>query len=747
MAEKNKNSSESKLVRKMKIMSLAGCLNMDTYFRIPGLTNHIDKLNVEWRDENRRHLCHIMKFFNMGGFQIETFEELKQFVSKIEVPSNEISIREKLKKCFELTDKLEKEIRDYGLYDVLFKLDNSVDKDEELLNRIRNDFWISKSIKEWKEYVYLQMKAGEIKQGTWAEWYILSVAKKQRISDEVRERWSKLMNEAYKLRCNYENAKTRYVIYNCLLFEMQSNDEAKRLKKDLQYALREEPDAYNPPDNLPDDYFLIKSGIITSIDEFINIMKLCIKKKIYLCLDIGKFKKTIIERLIGKTKFFEMIENATPQQIKEIVDIDVKMDDLCGCGSTFDDFLWSSRNSKVVANIMACAAKDKESFSTTFLSPGSFLLKLKWDHLQIRVETFEKFMANCSADSLWDLGPDMGFINALSVGFECCSDDMKNNGKKIDLGHIFPDWAVFCRTMYEDSYWWRDSYYIDKMNNFLNLLFKNINKIKLDDEQITGFLFGTIYDKYGYKLHNFMDALRYEQEAATENNSDNELVKMAIVINAILKKQNLQYKGKSVSVSEMFETKCKEVGTNVSCDQNDIFFACESHYSKKLYLVDKDVGISQFDNGLVFLEYIYKNINTEKGQRYASLLGDYICKNNYFSIYGTLLYSCTDKYVQDNYFYIICLLLNVLKNHNEAKAKIKKLYVDKLKSKWQKFRFMFYSFLVFCFVKHEDVSRFISVVTVNDNKKNIFPSNQIASSEISTVPESEKNIKKTIYKN
>ena len=708
-----------------------------------GLTNHIDKIGITWSDKNKRHLCHIMKVSKMIDFQIETFEELKQLVSNIKPESNEISIQEKRKRCFELANKLEKEITNYSLegtgyslYDVLFKLNNSVDEEEELLKHINNLRWIN-DIKKWKECIYSLMENGKTGPNSWAKWYILSVAKKQGISDEVIKKWRNLMDEAYKLRCNYEKAKQRYAICNCLLFEMQSNDEAKQLKEDLQYALREEPDAYNSPDNLPDDYFLIKSGIIISIDEFINIMKLCIKKKIYLCLDISKKKKTIIERLIGKTKFFEMIEKATPQQIKEIVDIDVKMDEICksayglgGCNSTFDDFLYSSHNSKAVENIIACAVKDKESFLTTFPNVAFNLMDFRRNHLQISVETFEKFLSKCSIFSLLPCGNLVERVDALSICIECCSDDMKNNGKKIDLGRIFPNWEVFRKTMYEGSCWWQDSYYIDQMNNFFNLLFKNTNKIKLDDEQITSFLFGTIHNEYGYELDNFMDALRYEQEAATENNSDNELVKMAIVINAILKKQNLKYEDRSVQ--KIFEAECKNIGIKVSCEQDDVFFI-----KKTLYVVDKDTGVTQFNDGLVFCEYVYQNINTEKGRRYAMLFGNYMCENDYFNIYN---YD-EGNFIDDHYFFIICSLLNVLKNHNEAKAKIRKLYVDRLESKFQWLCFQLYQFFCFPFVSYLDanISQFYSIITFNDNKKNIFPSNQIAISKISTVPKSRKS--------
>ena len=277
MAEENKNSSECKPSKKMQIINLASYVKGDANFNIPGLTNHTDEIFFE---QDIRHLCHIIKFLSMDEFQIENFEELKQLISNMAVPNNEISIDEKEKKYLKLVNQLEKEFRDYNLYDILFIVNNSVDEDKELLDHIKNDFWIPKSIKEWKELLYRWMKNGKIKQDTWAEWYILRVAKKQGISDEVIKKWRDLMNEAYKLRCNYEKAEKRSKICHCLLFEMQNSDESKTLKKDLQWALREKSDAYNPPDNLPDDYFLIKSGIITDLDQFINIMELCIKKRI-----------------------------------------------------------------------------------------------------------------------------------------------------------------------------------------------------------------------------------------------------------------------------------------------------------------------------------------------------------------------------------------------------------------------------------------------------------------------------------
>ena len=208
-----------------------------------------------------------------------------------------------------------------------------------------------------------------------------------------------------------------------------------------------------------------------------------------------------------------------------------------------------------------------------------------------------------------------------------------------------------------------------------------------------------------------------------------------------MKKQNLEYEdqdARKYNVQKWFENECKKIGISVDGDQDGIFFVRESSYSEKLYLVDKNVGVSQFENVLFFLWYVYKNISTKKGQHYAALLGDYICKDDNFSIWS----HGDDNYIRDNYFFVICLMLNVLKNHNESKAKIKRLYVDKLESKWQIFCFMLYSFFVFhfvyvvCSVKYGDVSQYFSTITFDNNKK-ISQSMQVGNNEHSLVPKTD----------
>ena len=736
MAEKNKNTNGNKASKKMRIIELASFVKRNLNFRIDGLTNHMDKIGVTWSDNNKRHLCHIMKVSEMIDFQIETFEELKQLVLRITPENNEISIQEKRKRCFELTNQLEKEIRACGLYDVLFKSNNSVDEDQQLLNFIQSQWpyrYVNDRIREWKKLVCYCMENGEIKQGTWAELYILSVAKEQGISGEVIKRLRDLMNEAYEWNCKYTAAETRYKICNCLLFEMQSSDESKELKRDLRWVLEEESDAYSPPDNLPDDYFLIKSGIIKSLDEFIEIMQLCIDNEIYLYLDMVKFREIIIKRLIGEKEFFKMLESADPKQIEKILNIDRKMDEICksvygvaGCTSTFREFLYSSRNSKAVEKIISCAVKDEKLFSVLFNYVGFYLDKFCDNHLQISVETFEQFMAKGNGN----------IVCHLSKGLNLCSDDIKTNNKKIDLGHIFSDWSLFskiCKRIHSDLNLWNEDFYSNEMKDFFNLIFENIDKIKLDDKQTMGFLFGKTDNTSELRIENFTDVLRhYIQGNAAQIYPNNKLAKIAIVINAILKKQNLEYEDRNARkchIQKWFENECKEIGINVSCDQNDIFFI-----NQTLYVVDKDTGITQFRDVFVFCEYLYQNINTAKGRKYAGLLGKYICEKNNFSIYDYVKY----RIVDDHYFEIICFLLHILQNHNDAKLKIENMYVNTIESKFRWFCFKLYQFFYFSFVPHADVdiSQFYSTITFDDNQ-NMISENKTEISEISTVPESE----------
>ena len=727
MAEKN--NTGKKMSKEDFILTLASFIKGECNIGVPGLTNHLDEISI-----NKKHLCHIMKSI-LGGVQIESVDELKQLISNIKASNDKISISEKNKKCFKLADQLEKEIRDYKLYDVLFESNNSTDENEELLNFV-NSVWYIKDIREWKSRVRDRLEYGEIGPNSWEKWYILNVAKKQGIEDNVIKKWNQLIDDAYKLCCSCNKDKKRYDICNCLLFEMQNNDESKTLKDDLQIALYEFPDAYNPPDNLSDDYFLIKSGIIKNLDEFIDIMQSCIKNKVYLYCDLGQFRNEIIERLVGKKQFFNMIENATVKQIKKIIDIDVKMNKISELvyhtsvwDNMFDDFLSSSRNSKAVENIIACAVKDKESFLRMFPNVSFKLLDFHRNNLQIGVEIFEKFLSKCGVFDLLPCGTLVDWTNALSICLECCSDDMKNNNKKIDLGHIFPDVAVFCEnfvSLFED-------FESDNLETFFNFVFDNIDKIKLDSKLVSDFLFGCVYNtrpfdkELRYRMNNFTDVLRIEQEAATKNRQKNKLTKIAIVINAILKKQDLQYEGKSIQ--ERFEAECKKTGINVSCDQDDVFFV-----RGKIYLVDKDTRIAKFNDGIIFLEYVYQNIITEKGQRYAALLGNYICKENNFNIYNYVASDTIDNY----YFFTICLLLAVLKNHDNAKLKIQNLYVNTIKSKFRWLCFYLYRFFYFTlfFRVEANISEFYSTIKLNDNK-NVTSKNQTESNGIFLMPKSE----------
>ena len=402
MAEKNKNTNGNKPTKRWRIINLASFVKRNLDFRIDGLTNHIDKIGITWNDKNKRHLCHIMKVSHVIDFQIETFAELKQLVSNITPENNEISIQEKREKCLDLTKKLEKEIYARNLYDVLFKSNNLAVEDPQLLNFIQSQ-WpyrdVNDRIRRWKKLVYDCMKNGAIDPKSLAKSYILTVAEKHGISADVIKQWSDWIDEAYEWNCKYKAAEPRYKICECLLFEMQSSDESKELKGDLQLVLGEGTDAYSPPDNLPDDYFLIKSGIIESLDEFIEIMQLCVDNKIYLYLDMVKFREMIIKRLIGEAEFFKMLESADLEQIEKILNINRKMDEICksvfslsGCESAFRDFLYSSRNSKAVENMISCAVKDEKLFAVLINYLGFYLDKFCDNHLQISVETFEQFM-------------------------------------------------------------------------------------------------------------------------------------------------------------------------------------------------------------------------------------------------------------------------------------------------------------------------------------------------------------------
>ena len=97
------------------------------------------------------------------------------------------------------------------------------------------------------------------------------------------------------------------------------------------------------------------------------------------------------------------------------------------------------------------------------------------------------------------------------------------------------------------------------------------------------------------------------------------------------------------------------------------------------------------------------------------------------------------RIVNDHYFYIICFLLHVLQNHNDAKSKIERLYVNTIESKFRWFCFKLYQFFVFPIASRinadADIPQFYSTITFNDNQS-MISKNKTEISEMSTVPAS-----------
>ena len=180
-------------------------------------------------------------------------------------------------------------------------------------------------------------------------------------------------------------------------------------------------------------------------------------------------------------------------------------------------------------------------------------------------------------------------------------------------------------------------------------------------------------------------------------------------------------------------------------DENNIFVAEE-----KLYLVDKDDGILQFDSLDNFVEYVYLNINTEKGERYTSYLSkffDYNFNRYANSKWGTHIEAkinddccmVSNVYAGSLDYYHLSLISKILESQGKTGSLSDKF--ENARSKWNRwngfdsFCFKFYMYVIFPVIK-----RFQSPPPqpkiINIDK--VLQSKESNGNEISMVPESEK---------
>ena len=516
----------------------------------------LSSYNIEVEDS----LCCLLKH-KLGKPKIKTLRELRKLILDIHIDETHYNKIEQDRKNVdnmlkELTEKLK------GIGGVLDDLQLTDEKELDVL--------------------YVELKKQEI---------LDLVKQKIGYSDsDVEKELSDMMNEILKLYRDVTYDCTITKIYTRMLFgagEYKAGQSMEKLKK---FGI---VDDTHP---LPVDYPLIENGIINTMDELLDIVSLFYNNKIYLCLGFYEFRKALIERIVGKEKLIEIIENAEEEQLKKLADLEASMSkDYRSYASMLQVFLASSQDSDKIQrvlnfvleheNLTADVADDFRTNMSEFNVKENFYN----NNIQISVDSFERLLNakyKSQKEKIFCLTDDnlSELLELLEGGVKCCSEDMNKNNKKVDLKKIFDGVQI------KLGKYLLDEYYLSK---FINFVFANINKIKLDG-LLMHFICSSFLTSYNKKI--------------IKNK------RLDVVIDAILKKQNFVYKDGS-TMQQSFEAQCIKSGITTSCDQDDIFYV-----RKKLYLVDKDAGINQFDSLKNFFEYVRSNVNTPEGKRYFNLL-------------------------------------------------------------------------------------------------------------------------------
>ena len=206
------------------------------------------------------------------------------------------------------------------------------------------------------------------------------------------------------------------------------------------------------------------------------------------------------------------------------------------------------------------------------------------------------------------------------------------------------------------------------------------------------------------------------------------------------------------SVRDFFEFACSKVNTQegkrcfdllmqLTDNENNIFLTEE-----KLYLVDKNEGIIQFDSLDNFIEYVYSNINIPAGKRYANSLlkffdynYDRYANNKYYTPIKSEIsddfYTVSNTDVGSVSYYSLTLISKILESQNASETLLNKL--EKVPSKWNgfdSFCFRVYVWVIFP-LKRLFQGQPPQPKIIKNNK--ITQPKEINNCEISTVPESE----------
>ena len=517
----------------------------------------LSSYNIEVEDS----LCCLLKH-KFGNLKINNFRELRELMSEI---LGKAVYYNKIKQKREEVDKMLEELTE-KLRGIGGVLDN---RDLSLLNQ--------------KLYI-IDIEFNKQK--------ILDLVKQKGVDNYKKKELSDTMDKILKLYrdVTYDYTITR--IYSGMLFGLGKYQVSQRsMEKLKKFGI---VDDTHP---LPKDYPLIESGIINTMDELLDILSLFYNNKVYLCLNFYKFRKALIKRIVGKEKLIEIIASANDGQLEKLADLEASMSkDYREYDSMLQVFLASSQDSDKIQRVLNFVLEHENltadvaaDFRTNMLKEFDVKKNFYNNNIQISVDSFERLLNakyKSQKEKIFYLTDDdlNELLELLEGGVKCCSEDMNKNNKKVDLKKIFDGVQVQL-----------GKYLLDEccLSKFINFVFTNINKIKLD----------------GRLMHFICFSFTMSCNRKIIKNKG-----LGIVINAILKKQNFEYKY-GINMLQRFKQRCTEFGISASCDQDSIFLV-----GKKLYLVDKDVGINQFNNVEEFFEYVFSNVNTPEGKCYFNLL-------------------------------------------------------------------------------------------------------------------------------
>ncbi len=384
----------------------------------------------------------------------------------------------------------------------------------------------------------------------------------------------------------YDRMITR--IYSCMLLKSGEYEPAYSMEELKKFGI------VHDTHQLPKDYPLIESEVINTMDELLDILSIFNDNKIYLCLDSYEFREALMERVVGKQKLVEIIESANDEQLKKLAILEAKMSkDDCRHRSMLTIFLASSHDSNKIKRVLNVVLKHENLKADVVEDFRGYGLKKVHknfynNNIQISVDSFERLLnAKYKDETFYWSNDDLHeLLELLKGGVKCCSEDIKKNKKKIDLRCILEKGKIKVGEFPSIPS-------VGVVSELVNFVFTNINEIQLNRQ----FMVLVYHSFLAYYEHGYINNKR-----------------LGIVIATILQKNNFVYNNVSTMYQD-FEAECKKYGIDTACDRDDIFLV-----ERKLYLVEKSIGVVQFNNVEDFFEYVCSNTNTQEGKLCFDLL-------------------------------------------------------------------------------------------------------------------------------